>query len=178
MEPPVTQPSPEELVRSQVDRVYRLCSRLVANTDDAEECAQQSLLRALERLPSFRGRSELSTWVYRITVNVCRNFGRRDRLMRQRHLYGRITTAEDSLPLASRYESPEQVLSRVESDAAVTRAIRSLPYRQRAAVVLREMEGMSYSEIARTLRMPAGTVRSTLYRARRTLAHALEGVRP
>jgi RNA polymerase sigma-70 factor (ECF subfamily) len=177
-QPVVHIPTPEEFVRSESARVYTLCHRLVGEADGAEECAQEALLRAVRALPSFRGAASVSTWVCRIAINVCRNWNRRARQSRRHEVRGTAASVEDEIVLRDRGDTPAEELMKTETARTVREAIDALPERQRTIVILREMEGLSYEDIARLLRVPMGTVRSRLFRARSALAVRLKEVRP
>lgn len=178
MEPPVSQPvSESEFLQKHAALVYNLALRLVGNAADAEDLAQDSLLRALKALPGFRGESSLSTWVYRITVNTWKN---RVRSEKRRGLWKMVSfeffTGEDrdEEPSFKMEEAPlDANLETAEKGALVQRALLELDEDSRAIVVLREIEGRSYQEIAQALEIPEGTVKSRLSRARETLKEKL-----
>lgn len=154
----------EELVRRHRDRVHRVALRLLDDEREAEDAAQDAFVRAWRSLGSFRGDSAFTTWLYRITVNRCLNV-RRDR---------RPTT-----PLAVDHQSREPsthdvVESRLEL-ADVRRAIAQLTPEQRAALVLRELEGCTYEELAVALDCSVSAVKSRLHRARVELLRAVRG---
>jgi RNA polymerase sigma-70 factor (ECF subfamily) len=168
-----------ELLEKHAVPVYNLALRLVGNAADAEDLAQDALLRAIRALPSFRGDSQMSTWIYRITVNTWKN---RVRSEKRRGLWKLLPLdflfskdgddkaspepAAPDAPLDAGLESSEQ-------GAAVQRALMELDPESRAVVVLRELKGQSYQEIAAALDIPEGTVKSRLSRARETLKQKL-----
>lgn len=154
----------EELVRRHRDRVHRVALRLLDDEREAEDAAQDAFVRAWRSLPSFRGDSAFATWLYRITVNRCLNV-RRDR--------------RPSSPLGGERESrdpstQEVVESRLKL-ADVRRAIAQLTPEQRGVLVLRELEGCSYEELAVALDCSVSAVKSRLHRARVELLHAVRG---
>ncbi len=170
--------SESEFLDKHAVLVYNLALRLVGNASDAEDLAQDALIRALKSLPNFRGESALSTWVYRITVNTWKN---RVRSEKRRGLWKMVPLGlfkgedeedepnfkDDSKPLDSNLETDER-------GALVQKALMELDEESRAVVVLREIEGQSYQEIAAALDIPEGTVKSRLSRARDTLKEKLQ----
>lgn len=158
----------EELVMAYQHRVFGLALRMLGNAGEAQEVAQEVFVRAHRGLGEFRGEAKLSTWLYAITSRLCLNrlaSGER-RLARQ---------GEDALlRLSDASPRPDAVLERSELEAALQRAIAELSEERRIVVVLRDLEGVSYEEIARVLDLPLGTVRSRLHRARADLKDKLE----
>jgi len=163
----------EELYALHSGRVYGLCLRLSGDPEDAFDLAQEVFLRIHRHLARFRGRSSLKTWIYRVTVNHCRS-----RLSRRRPP---SSSLDD--PMAARHEprseeaDPERRASASEQGRRIAAALARLPVRFRIPVVLRDVEGLAYGEIARILRIPVGTVRSRIARARESLRVELESVR-
>lgn len=144
-------------------RVYRLCLRILGRTSDAEDAAQDIFLKLMERAASFDGRARLSTWIHRITVNHCLNQLEKERL--------RDTAAlphDDDLAGAPA-DSPIEGLARTEAGERLQRLLLRLSPEHRVVIVLREIEELSYEEIAQTLEIPPGTVMSRLARARERL---------
>lgn len=159
----------EELVRRYQARTYRLAYNLLGNAEEALDACQEALLAMLRSLPSFRREASFHTWQRRITINVC--------LMQRRRL--QLTTRVINSFAAGNAEkflqSPDpeaSALSR-EIQNAVREHLRRLPTEFRAVVALREMEGLSYDEIAAALQIPLGTVQSRLARGRKLLREAL-----
>ena len=154
--------------------VYNLSLRLVGNVADAEDLAQDALLRALKALPGFRGDSSPSTWVYRITVNTWKN---RVRSEKRRGFWKTVSlnlfSGEDETEQEERFKSdepaPDAGLETQEKEVVVQKALLELDEESRAVVVLREIKGLSYHEIAQALDIPEGTVKSRLSRAREEL---------
>ena len=171
--------SENELLEGHAIPVYNLALRLLGNPSDAEDLAQDALLRALRALPKFRGDCKVSTWVYRITINTWNNRVRSEtrrglwKLLPLDFLFsrdgeedaGREPPAPDA-PLDSGIETSE-------SGALVQKALLELDFESRAVVVLRELQGQSYQEIAVALDIPEGTVKSRLSRAREALKQRL-----
>ncbi len=169
----------ERLVNRHRDAVFNLCYRMLGDLDDADDCAQEVFIRVYGKLAGFRFRSAFSTWLYRVALNTCRNFAVSSHRVRSRNML-RIdaSPAGDGAPLEIGDSSgdPEVIFEREERAGAVERAIAGLPVKQRMLVVLRDVEGKSYEEIAELTAMKLGTVKSKLARARCALREKLEGV--
>lgn len=158
----------EELVRAHQHRVFGVALRMLGNAAEAEEIAQDVFLRAHRALPGFRGEAKLSTWLYAIASRLCLT-----RLAAGERSF--IRQGEDSVVrLPHDASGPDALLEQTELDAALHRAIAELPDERRIVVVLRDLEGLSYEEIADALDLPTGTVRSRLHRARLDLKDKLE----
>jgi RNA polymerase sigma factor (sigma-70 family) len=172
----------EELVRRHEGEVYRIAMRMLGHREDALDAVQDTFLRVHRGLPRFRGEATFRTWVYGIALNVCRNRltsrERRDR--RRTTSLSRVGSDEDplELPLPDGAPGPDRVAYGSELRAALERALADLSAGHREALVLREIEGLEYEEMARVLSCRLGTVKSRLARARAALAKALEGVWP
>jgi RNA polymerase sigma-70 factor, ECF subfamily len=164
----------EDLVTTYQHRVFAVAYRMLGNRAEAEEAAQEVFLRVHRALADFRGEARLSTWLYTITARLCftRLGSGERRLAAGREDDGAL---ED---LASAETDAALALERREQQAAVRRAIAELPDERRILVVLRDMEGLSYEEIAQTLELTLGTVRSRLHRARLELKEKLEKLLP
>ena len=152
----------ETLLRRQYRVVHRLCRRLTGNDADADDAAQEALLAIARGLPRFDGVSAFGTWAYRVATNACLDE------LRRRHR--RPEPVPDD-PAAPAWEHPpdEVAADRVDVDAALVR----LPLEFRAAVVLRDLCGLDYAEIAEVLGVPPGTVRSRIARGRAALVPLL-----
>jgi RNA polymerase sigma-70 factor (ECF subfamily) len=158
----------EELVMTYQHRVFGVALRMLGSAAEAEEIAQEAFVRAHRALGDFRGDAKLSTWLYAITSRLCLNrlaSGER-RLARQGE--------ETLLRLSDSTLRPDAALERNELETALGRAIAELPEERRIVVVLRDLEGLSYEEIAQALDLELGTVRSRLHRARADLRDKLE----
>jgi RNA polymerase sigma-70 factor, ECF subfamily len=164
----------QEFLAQHAVLVYNLALRLTGNRADAEDLAQDALLRAVRALPGFRGDSQLSTWAYRITVNAWKN---RVRSEKRRKFWSTVT-----LGLVSGTDGEETIqdvradepaldarLETAERSASVQKALLELDEDDRAIVVLREIEEKSYDEIGEALGLAPGTVKSRLFRARAKL---------
>ncbi|HEX9747328.1 MAG TPA: sigma-70 family RNA polymerase sigma factor [Methylomirabilota bacterium] len=165
-------PAFEELVMTYQHRVFGVALRMLGNRAEAEDVAQEAFVRAHRALGAFRGDAKLSTWLYSITSRLCLNrlaSGER-RMARQ---------GEDALlRLSDAGPRPDAALERRELETALGRAIAEVPEDRRIVVVLRDIEGLSYEEIAQVLELPLGTVRSRLHRARAELKEKLERFLP
>ncbi len=158
----------EELVRAHQHRLYGVALRMLGNAAEAEEATQEAFLRAHGALREFRGDSRLATWLYAIVSRLCltRLGSSERRALRQGE--------EGLLRLHHPGRGPEGAAEQSELDAALHRAIAELPEDRRMVVVLRDLEGLSYEEVAQALGLELGTVRSRLHRARMDLKDKLE----
>ncbi|ACB32880.1 RNA polymerase, sigma-24 subunit, ECF subfamily [Leptothrix cholodnii SP-6] len=169
----------EMLVVKYQRRIERLIGRFVRDTDLVADVAQETFIRAYRALPQFRGESAFYTWLYRIAVNTAKKTLadlKRDPVMTESALAAaRQDDDETSRPEheLSHNETPEAVLASREIAATVNAAIQALPEDLRQAVLLREVEGLSYEEIASAMNCPIGTVRSRIFRAREAIATRL-----
>jgi len=163
------------LVRKYESRVYAVLLGMVRNTEDARELAQKAFIRAYEKLDRFEGNSSFYTWLYRIAFNMAIDFKRRQ-ARRPEDEYDDTRGMQTALPSAPD-EQPEDEVRRARLRQALVSAIDDLPKDQRAVVVLREVEGLSYREIAEILDVPEGTVMSRLFYARKKLQQVLGDVR-
>lgn len=165
----------ELLVLKYQRRIERLIGRMVRNTDLVEDIAQETFIRAYRALAQFRGEAQFYTWLYRIAVNTAKKALvdlKRDPLISENSLRGgdgedETSAVENELTTA---ETPETVLAAKEIAAAVNSAMEALPDELRQAVALREIEGLSYEEIAEVMSCPIGTVRSRIFRARESIS--------
>ncbi|MFN3648461.1 MAG: sigma-70 family RNA polymerase sigma factor [Armatimonadota bacterium] len=154
----------DELVERHRRRVYSLVCRL-ARPADADDLAQEVFIAAYKALPSFRGDSAFSTWIYRIAVHVCSHYVRKRRLD--------TTDLDEQHADQERGHDPERSAMSTELQERVRDAIERLPYKLRLVVVLRDLHGLSYDEIAQVVGCPIGTVRSRLHYASQRLAETL-----
>ena len=157
------------LVLKYQGRVAQLVSRYVNNAAEVEDVTQEAFIKAYRALPKFRGDSAFYTWLYRIAANAAKN-----------HLValGRRPTTDLALDDSESYEvpgrltdneSPDEVIMGQQLEAVISQAIDALPLELKAALTLREFEGLSYDEIAEVLECPIGTVRSRIFRAREAI---------
>jgi len=169
----------ELLVVKYQRRIERLIGRMVRDSDAVADIAQESFIRAYRALPQFRGDSAFYTWLYRIAVNTAKKAlvdMRRDPLITDS---ARASSGDDDDETSWRgseptdAETPEAVLASKEIAATVNAAIEALSEDLRQAITLREIEGLSYEEIAELMQCPIGTVRSRIFRAREAIAMRL-----
>ena len=154
----------EAIYRNLVGFVYTVAFRVVRNEQDAQEVTQDVFIKLHKNLKDFRGESSLRTWVYRITVNAALSTYR----ARNRHMRGRVEIEEDS-PLFVDTHATEEIHAAAEPLAQIDKYMECLTSEQRASLILREVQGLSYEEIAAATQVPVNTVRSRLSRARETL---------
>ena len=151
-------------------RILKLIMRYVKNPADAMDVAQEAFIKAYRAAPSFRGASAFYTWLYRITINTAKNHlvaaGRRPL-----HYDLNAENAEqfENFAKLKDIDTPEGLTLSEEIRQTVNTAIADLPEDLRTAIILREIEGMSYEEIAQTMECPVGTVRSRIFRARKSI---------
>lgn len=165
----------ELLVIKYQRRIERLIGRMVRDTDLVQDIAQETFIRAYRALHQFRGEAQFYTWLYRIAVNTAKKALmdlKRDPLVYESTLAGADDGDETSRPGNEpiNEETPETVLAAREIAAAVNAAMEALPEDLRQAVSLREIEGLSYEEIALAMACPIGTVRSRIFRAREAIS--------
>lgn len=162
----------EELVVLHQHRVFGVALRMLENGAEAEEIAQETFVRAYGSLAEFRGDAKLSTWLYAIVSRLCLNrLASADRRV--------VRSGEETLlRVADTGGGPDANAERAELEAALHRAIADLPEERRVVVILRDLEGMAYEEIARALDLELGTVRSRLHRARLDLKEKMERFLP
>jgi RNA polymerase sigma-70 factor (ECF subfamily) len=159
-----------ELVGEHQRMVVQLAVNLLDDRDEALDVSQEVFLRVFRTIHRFRGQSSLRTWIYRIAVNQARN---RHRFWRRRRRADQVSL-EDHVSLhgelvSTRQATPERELAQKELGDRLQRALNNLPFDQRTAIVLREVDGLSYDEIAFSLGVAIGTVKSRLTRARQAL---------
>lgn len=157
----------EQLVLRYQDRIYTLCRYMLRDTEDAQDAAQDAFLKAYAALGTFAPGASLSTWLYRIAVNTCLDYNKKSRPEPVDD-----DSAVDNLP--SPQPSPERLSQSKETGRLIEGALGKLPGKLRAAIVLKEIEGLSYEEIAHTLATSVGTVKSRISRAREELRRLLQ----
>jgi len=158
-------------------RVIRLLSRLVRDPVEVEDIAQESFLKAYRAIGQFRGDSAFYTWLYRIAVNTAKNYlfakGKRPIPLSELSSNSEDGESFEFQDVVNTDASPEGALSGLQIAQAVNSAVEKLPEELSTAVTLREMEGLSYEEIAEAMDCPIGTVRSRIFRAREAIAQEL-----
>jgi RNA polymerase sigma-70 factor, ECF subfamily len=169
----------ELLVAKYQRRILRLIARFIRDPAQVEDLAQDTFMRAYRAIAQFRGESAFYTWLYRIAVNTAKKSladGKRDRVVAQTD-----TENEDGETFASGEQltddsTPEAEMASRQIAEAVNAAVEALPEELRQAITLREVEGLSYEEIAELMQCPIGTVRSRIFRAREAIAERLKPV--
>ena len=164
------------LVEKYQRRLNRLLSRMVRDQSEIEDIVQDSFIKAYRAINNFRGDSAFYTWLYRIGINTAKNhlvkLGKRPKAMNEVDIE-EIENFEDAPDLRN-HETPESTMMSSEIVASVNQTIEALPSELREAISLREMDGLSYEEIADLMNCPIGTVRSRIFRAREVIAEKLK----
>ncbi len=160
----------EKLVLEYEKSVYAITQRMTGNAEDAADMTQETFIKAYNSLSSFRGDSKFSVWLYRIATNVCLDFLR----SRSRKPTVSLSVEDDDgeeveLDIADESQSPERLLERGLTRDAVRRGLNALSPEYRQILLLREIQGLSYEEIADVLTLEVGTVKSRIFRARKRL---------
>ena len=161
-------PALHVLVERHTPRVNRIAAQLMGNVEDARDAAQESLVKLCTRLRQFRGDAQFTTWLHRLTTNTCRDLQERTRAAFDRA----PAASEDTLAGEDTDPATWSILGDVRRD--LVRGLGSLPHDQRSAVVLRDVMGLSYEDVARAASMPVGTAKSYVHRGRKRLRSALE----
>lgn len=173
----------ETLVLKYQNRLYNVILRICANPDDAAELTQETFVKILENIPKFQGKSSFYTWAFRIAVNLTLNFCRRRVRLGFRSLdAGEQGLGERTVQLLKEFLSndrspnPAKVAQSRETAEIVVQSLMKLDESHRTVVILRDIEGMSYAQMAQVLDVELGTVRSRLSRARYKLKEILEAI--
>lgn len=156
----------DELVRRYRRRVYGICFRYFGDASDAEDAAQDAFVALLRRAHTFQGTSSFSTWMYRVAVNACNDLARK-RGRRPQRSDADVSTLADDLA------SPDDMMSRRELGMVLEKALAQLDPETRAAIVLHDVQGVPYQDIAERLGMAVGTVKSRIHRGHSRLAGLL-----
>ena len=159
--------------------IYALAYRVIGREEDARDVAQETFLRAFRALGGFKGQAKFSSWLYRITLNLCRDWIRKER----RTPVSQAPEGVDIIELAGEAtpgETIEQLVGRKELGRAVSKAMAMLPEEQRTAIILKEYHGLTFQEIADMLDCPLSTVKTRLYQGLSVVRKQLEsaGVKP
>ena len=167
-----------DLVAEHQRMVFSLALHLLGDRDEALDLSQEVFLRVFRTLANFRGQSALRTWIYRIVINQARN---RQRWWRRRHRANQVSL-DEHMQECGEFESattvlPDRALASKETAQRIWQALDRLPFDQRTALILREIDGLRYEEIAFSLGVAVGTVKSRLTRARQALRAELLGLR-
>ena len=163
------------LVTKYERRLFRLVVRLVSNQSEAEDVVQETFIKAYRALPQFRGDSAFYTWLYRIGINTARNFldARGKQVLLSVDMRAEDFAFHEEGEYLRDIETPESLLASKQVAQTVSMAMDELPDDLRTALSLREIEGLSYDEIASVMACPIGTVRSRIFRARESIATRL-----
>jgi RNA polymerase sigma-70 factor, ECF subfamily len=163
-----------QLVHRWERPIFALAYRTLGREEDARDVVQEAFLRAYRGLRGFKGQAKFSSWLYRITLNLCRDWMRRER----RAPIVQVPEGTDPVDLADAHafpgESVEDLVARREMSAAVAKAMAELPEEQRTAIMLKEYQGLTFQEIADLLDCPLSTVKTRLYQGLSVLRRRLE----
>ena len=165
----------DALVLKYQHRIVKLVGRYVYDRSEALDVAQEAFIKAWRALPNFRGESAFYTWLYRIAINTAKNH----LVASNRRPPNEGVDLEDAEHFDSGFglrdnDTPERELMRQQMEQTVMRAVEALPEELRVAITLREVDGLSYEEIARRMDCPVGTVRSRIFRAREAIDQELK----
>ena len=163
------------LVKEYQQRIYAVIKRFIKDSEEAKDVTQESFIKAYKAIDSFRGESSFYTWVYRIAINLAKNY-----LASHKRRSVNIDISMMSVELMQEFNSlydissPEEFFLRDEMQEILNKTINELPNDLKTALTLRETEGLSYDEIAHVMNCPVGTVRSRIFRAREVIDLALK----
>ena len=162
----------EELIRQYEKKVYTLCFRMCGNSEDAEEAAQDAFLALWRGIDRFRQESSLSTWIYRLATNACI-----DTLRRRKKQSGSVSLDDEELfvDAVDTSPQPQETVEHRETQKLLQEGLSALPEEYRKVLILREIEGLSYTEIAESASIELGTVKSRISRGRSLLRNFLSG---
>ena len=160
----------EQLMTVHESKMYAVALRMCGNREDAQDCLQEAMLRVYRAISGFKGQSSFSTWVYRITMNSCLDELRR---RKSRAAVSLDSMLESGFAPSDESDTPEESSLRSEQKRALEKAIAQLPEDMRAAIVLRDIQGCSYDEIAQALDTNVGTIKSRISRGREKLRAVL-----
>lgn len=166
----------EALMEKHMGIIYNIALRMTANQDDAEDMTQEIMIKIFRSLGSFKGNSKFSTWIYRVAVNTCLDELKKKKNKKHLSLDAEISgdDGENQIEIKDDSPSPEKLAEQNELRDMVAAAVKLLSDEHRAIIVLRDIRGMSYSEIAGILGCSDGTVKSRISRARAQLKMILE----
>lgn len=160
-----------ELLGAYEKKMYAVCLRMSGNHEDAQDCLQETMLRVYRAISGFKRQSSFSTWLYRVAMNTCLDELRKKRNRPSTSLDGLLETGWSP---SDEFDTPERHALERERQQEIRRAIAELPEDMRAAVVLRDIEGLPYEEIARVLDINVGTIKSRISRGREKLREKMQ----
>ncbi|NLV36595.1 MAG: sigma-70 family RNA polymerase sigma factor [Clostridiaceae bacterium] len=165
----------EELVENYQKKLFNLAYRIVGNPEDAADMVQEALIRIFRSIAKFKEQSSFSTWIYRITTNVCLDELRKRKNKKEFSLDQEIHGEDGDMKRQIKSDDilPDNAAEREELREIVNSAINSLPEDQRVVISLRDIQGLTYTEISQVLDCPEGTVKSRINRARNALKNVL-----
>ncbi len=165
----------EQLFEGYYKKVYNIALRMIGNHDDACELAQEVFIRIYRSIGGFKEESQLSTWIYRIATNVCLDELRRRKNRKIVSMDEDIKLEDNQLKrqLEDHKPTPDIIAERNETREAIKEAILQLPEHHRTMIIMRDIQGLSYDDIAKILQTPEGTVKSRINRARQALKKLL-----
>lgn len=173
----------ERLIVRYQDRIYNVILKIVSNPDDAAELTQETFVKVIEKVTSFRAKSSFYTWLFRVAVNTALNFCRRQFKVSAQSLDAEVKTGygESAAKLSDylkddREPDPVEAAQSKETGEIILKALSKVQDEHRVILVLRDIEGMSYAEVAATLKLELGTVKSRISRARAELREILSAV--
>jgi len=164
----------DQLVQRYEGKIYSVAYRFMGNHADAGDLAQDTFIRMYQALPSFRGDSSFATWLYRVAANACRDELRKRQRRRSVSMDEMIEASPANMPAAASDYSPEETAQRHETQRQVQECLNQLSNDHRLILVMREIQGLSYEEIASVLDCSLGTVKSRISRARNALKEKIK----
>lgn len=160
----------EQLMAAYEKKIYCLCLRMMGNSHDGEDCAQEAMLRIWQKLPQFRGDAAFSTWVYRVTAALCMDALRKRQRTQKESLEA---LSENGFDAQDDAPTPEEATEQKAQRAMIAEAVDAVPEQMRSVFLLRDVHGLSVEDTAKALGVSAGTVKSRLSRAREKIAENL-----
>jgi len=167
----------EQLIENYQDKILNYCYRMLGNRSDAEDATQEVFVKVFRFISSFTGQSSFSTWLYKVASNVCMDFLRKHKRSDRQTVSLNQTNAEGEefvLNIEDETYAPYQAVQQTEAHRALHNALNQMKPEHRSVIVLREIEGLSYEEIARITGAAEGTIKSRINRARQILQKLLE----
>lgn len=160
----------EEFVRLYSDNVFNIAFRMLGNRAEAEDISQDVFITVFKRIHTFRGDSSLSTWLYRVTVNHCKNrikyLVRRHEQQKREYDEARAGKQDPTKSLTGAVHRPDEIVEAMQTEAQIQKSLEALEDDHRTILVLREIECLSYAQIGEIMKLEEGTVKSKLHRAR------------